>query len=82
MKERGITLAEVEEVTGIADTVISDICDGFYPINNDCAISLARCFNVPAEFWLKLEANYRRWLAKQTAENLKDLELLTGCIFK
>ena len=57
--------------TGVKIETLISIVDGVAQITPDIAAQLARATSVPARMWLKMEANYRRQLAKAAERSAK-----------
>ena len=58
----------ISEIPGIAATDLEKLLIGELPITPQIALLLEAALSYPAEdFWLRLEANYRRLLAKLAA---------------
>lgn len=60
----GMSVVELAEATNITTDTIYKIIDGVWRIIPDMAVRLERVTGVRARMWLKMEANYRRQLAK------------------
>ena len=60
----GMSLSALSERTGITEGEILSIYYGSTPITTDIAAKLASGLGGTAEYWLKIEENYRDLLAK------------------
>jgi HTH-type transcriptional regulator/antitoxin HigA len=63
-------LAEIDEDL---PQIISTIVHGTQHITPEIADKLAQAFETSAESWIKLENNYRLYLAKKAVDSVKDL---------
>ena len=73
----GITLAEFLDTTkisqkqlsnrtGLTIKTINEIIKGKSPITANTALMLENVFQIPADFWMNLQANYEESLARQS----------------
>jgi HTH-type transcriptional regulator/antitoxin HigA len=67
MDERDLTQAELSRRLGRPTQAINEILAGKKEITEDTAIELERVLQVPANFWLTREAQYREYLARLRA---------------
>lgn len=69
-EERGWTQAELARRLGYTEKHVSQIINGKVPITVDAAQRLERVLGSTMEFWLALEANYRKHKARLEAEQV------------
>lgn len=67
-EERGWTQSELAQRLGYSEKHISQLINGKVPITLDAAQRLERVLGSTLDFWLSLEANYRKHLARLNAE--------------
>lgn len=58
LKERGISLADLSTATGFSPAYVSSVISGENDISSAFALALESALDVPASFWLNLQANY------------------------
>jgi addiction module HigA family antidote len=63
----GMIQTELAERTGLSAKTVSRIINGIDPITHETALALENVLNIPANFWLRLESNYREHLARVEA---------------
>jgi HTH-type transcriptional regulator / antitoxin HigA len=63
MEAIGMDQNDLAERTGISPDTIHSVMEGTDPVNHDMAYALEKVFNVPSDFWLRLEFNYRNHLS-------------------
>jgi len=64
LDERGISQAELADRAGRPRKTINEIVQGKAAITPETALQLERVLNIPAAFWINLEANYRASVAR------------------
>ena len=64
LEERGLTQRELARITGLSQKHISHLVNGDVLLTARTALLLEAALNVPAGFWLRLEAVYREKLAR------------------
>jgi HTH-type transcriptional regulator/antitoxin HigA len=69
-EERGWTQAELAQRLGYSEKHISQLINGKVPLTVDAAQRLERVFGSTIEFWLNLDANYRKHRARREGEQL------------
>jgi addiction module HigA family antidote len=60
----GMSLQELAELIGLSVTTINEIIQGKTAITTDTALQLEKVIGVSADFWLRLEQQYRETLAR------------------
>ena len=65
LEARGWTQRDLAETIGCREDVVSAIVDRQEAITSETARQLADAFRTSAEFWVNLEANYRRGLEQR-----------------
>lgn len=73
LQHRSMSQAELARRVGLSSKHVNQITKGSAGLTPDVAISLERVTNIPAWYWIRLEANYRA----QEAANLEEEELET-----
>ena len=63
----GMIQTELAERTGLSAKTVNRIIKGIDPITHETALALENVLNIPANFWLRLESNYREHLARVEA---------------
>ena len=58
LEPMGISVYRLSKETGLSQTRISQIIKGERSITAETALKLGRFFDVPAEFWMNLQALY------------------------
>jgi addiction module HigA family antidote len=58
LKPMGISVYRLAQVTGLSQTRLGQIAKGARGITAETALKLGKFFNVPAEFWMNLQAFY------------------------
>jgi addiction module HigA family antidote len=58
LKPMGISVYRLSKDTGLSQTRISQIIKGERSITAETALKLGKFFDVPAEFWMNLQALY------------------------
>jgi HTH-type transcriptional regulator/antitoxin HigA len=66
IEARGWNQRDFSKIIGRPYTYISELIRGKRAITVETAIQLEAALDVPARFWLQLEANYRLWLQEQS----------------
>ena len=61
--DRGMSQKEFAERMDLSEKHISKLINGEAQLTSDVAVRLEMVLGVPAQFWSKLEANYREKLA-------------------
>lgn len=69
LEARRIKKADLAERCGLSPKTVSLILGGKAPISAETALCLQRVLGVPANIWTNLEANYRLFLARETARD-------------
>ena len=64
---RGMTQQELANRMGRPPEIINDIILGKEAITHTIATEIQEALGIPAQFWLNLEAAYRKTLARQEA---------------
>ena len=64
LETMGITQRELARRTGLSEKHISHLVNGDVLLTARTALLLEAALNVPASFWLRLEATYREKLAR------------------
>ncbi len=70
LEERGMSQVELARRMGRPEKTISEIIHGKAAITPETALQLESVFNVPAQFWVAREANYRAFLARAEANRV------------
>jgi len=70
LEERGISQVQLSKQLGLHRKTINEILQGKSVLTSDTALQLEHVLHVPAEFWVRREADYRAHLARkrETAE--------------
>ena len=66
IEEKSITQAELAEMVGLTPEAAGQMMTGEIPLTDDVATRLETAFGVPASFWMRREASYRKWLATRS----------------
>ncbi len=79
LEERGLTQKELARLMGLSEKHVSRLVNGKVILTPETAALLEKALEVPARFWLALEAGYRADLLKVERETaaLKEDEGLT-----
>ncbi len=67
LEELGISHAELAERIGRTEEAVNEIVKAKAPLLPKIAVELECVRGIPARFWNNAEANYRQFLARQTA---------------
>lgn len=59
---RNITIQKLGQLLSLNDSAVNDIINGEAIISGDLALQLEKILGISADFWLNLEANYRKWI--------------------
>lgn len=81
LKDRHMTQKELADRIGYSEKHISQLLNGEVPLTQQTAEKLELVLDVPAVFWVNLEAIYRDKLSKAEAENQMDEEKKIVSIF-
>lgn len=79
LKERNMTQKELSELTGIKPSVLSETINGKRSVSLNVAVALEKVLDIPAEFWMNLQAQYDLDSA-QIAEREKQKETVSVTI--
>ena len=58
LHERKMTQKQLEELTGIKQSVISETINGKRSMSLNFAIALEKALGIPAEFWMNIQTQY------------------------
>lgn len=58
MQERKMTQKQLEELTGIKQSVISETINGKRSLSLNFAIALEKVFGIPADVWMNMQTKY------------------------
>lgn len=58
LEERGLTQIELAEMLEMSKTQLNEILNGKRQLNANTSVRLEKVFNIPAEFWLRLQTAY------------------------
>lgn len=58
LHERKMTQKQLEELTGIKQSVISETINGNRSMSLSFAVALEKALGIPAEFWMNLQTQY------------------------
>jgi addiction module antidote protein, HigA family len=58
MQERKMTQKQLEELTGIKQSVISETINGKRSLSLNFAIALEKVFGIPADVWMNMQTQY------------------------
>ncbi len=76
LEERGLTQKELAQRAGVSEAFLSDVIHGKKDISKSLAMGLEYALDVPASFWLNLQANYdAELLALQEEESVQAEEI-------
>jgi HTH-type transcriptional regulator/antitoxin HigA len=64
LEERGLAVSEVARLSGLSEQQLLRLFTGSDEVTEEAAAGLAQALDIPAKFWLRLEAQYREWLAE------------------
>ena len=62
MEYWAITLSELAKRSGLSAELIEGLLAGRAPLEAETALKLEKVFDLKADVWLRMEANYRRGL--------------------
>jgi len=84
LEPMGISVYRLSKETGLSQTRLSQIIKGKRSITAESAVKLGKFFDVPAEFWMNLQALYdieeaRKQYKKdlQSIHSIQEIEQLT-----
>jgi addiction module HigA family antidote len=66
----GMSITKAAEHLGVSRKHLSAVINGHAPISVDLAIRLAKAFGGSAETWVRMQAAYDVWQAKQKAGSI------------
>jgi HTH-type transcriptional regulator/antitoxin HigA len=66
LEERGWSQADLAEILGVNESVVSALINGKKAITPELAKGLSAAFETSAQVWMNLESSYRLFLAKST----------------
>jgi addiction module HigA family antidote len=67
MKEMGLTQTALAELCGCSHRKINEIVNQKRAISADFAIELEKAINTTAEMWVRMQAEYDLWVAREKA---------------
>lgn len=67
LEARGITQKHLSEELGIRRSILSEIIHGKRSISTEYALLFEAALGIDADFWLKLQADYNKEIAKADA---------------
>lgn len=65
LEERGLSQKQLAEQMGRPRKTINEILHGKAELTSETALQLEHVLNVPADFWVRREADYRAYLARK-----------------
>jgi len=68
LEARGLTQKDLAAIEEDLPQAIAEIIQGNQQITPDIAIKLSKVFGTSADCWIKLEQNYRLYLAKKAVD--------------
>jgi antitoxin HigA-1 len=75
--KHGVSVAYLARVLGVSRSVLSRVMNGRTPIKAKLAVRLARAFKASAEWWLRMQADYDLWHARQRRRRRKAASCVT-----
>ena len=69
LEKRGIRQAELAERTGLTSKHVNQIVKEGVGISGDIAVLLERALDIPAQFWMQLNADYEAHVSKEKAKD-------------
>lgn len=75
LEEIGMTQADLARRTGLSTKHVNQIVAGSAPISPETALGFERVTNVPARFWLNLEAAFRERLARRASLDVRSADV-------
>lgn len=70
IKPLGLTVTRAAQILGVTRQTLNDLVHGHRGISPEMAIRLDLAFGGGAETWLRMQASYDLWQARQKAGNL------------
>jgi addiction module HigA family antidote len=67
MKEMGLTQTALAQICGCSHRKINEIVNQKRAISADFAIELEKAINTTAEMWVRMQAEYDLWVAREKA---------------
>jgi addiction module HigA family antidote len=67
MKEMGLTQTALAELCGCSHRKINEIVNQKRAISADFAIELEKAIDTTAEMWVRMQAEYDLWVAREKA---------------
>ena len=58
LKDRGMSQKQLSDLTGIRQTVLSQIVNGRRSLTNDYAAALEKALGIPAYYWMNLQKQF------------------------
>lgn len=58
LKERGITQKQLAQMSGIAESVLSETINGKRNVSLNTALALEKSLEIPADIWLNMQTQY------------------------
>jgi len=73
LAERGWTQADLAEILGVSERLVSEVVGGKRGISAGTAQGLAAAFGTSAQFWLNLESSYRLYREAQSGTRMESV---------
>ena len=58
LKSRKMSQKQLAQLSGIAESVISEIINGKRSVSHNTAIALEKALKIPADYWMCLQTQY------------------------
>lgn len=69
IKDKGLTRNELADKLGESYSFVDELINGTVVLSENIALNLEAISGIPADFWLRLEENYRKTLKLVREEN-------------
>lgn len=73
LESLGMSQAKLAEQIGVSPSLLNEVINGKRAVNTELALLLEAAIGVPAEIWLKLQADYNMQVAKSDVSFMKRL---------
>jgi HTH-type transcriptional regulator / antitoxin HigA len=65
LEERSMTQAELADRMECSQKTIDEVIKGRMPITSEMALQIENIFEIPADYWMRHEAEYQAYLTRQ-----------------
>jgi addiction module HigA family antidote len=69
LQERSMTQAELADRMGCSQKTIDEVIKGKMPITSEMALQIENIFEIPVDYWLRHDAEYQAYLARQRRQS-------------